>query len=164
MHLPSFETLNNRGVPLSAIDIIKNKMLSEMERTHKVDIDDSFEKWQEIINAIPDTVEQERFLRQFYNAFKVNKEIRIDGINRAVKSKSILIYETLIKKDTKTIFKELCDKAQIYGSLIEPELDSGKAVDRALLLIFFTSVHPLHTKYCYTYSLCKKSHLLRLIF
>ena len=28
-----FETLNNRGVPLSAIDIIKNKMLAEMEKT-----------------------------------------------------------------------------------------------------------------------------------
>ena len=29
-----FESLNNRGIPLSAIDIIKNKLLAEMERQH----------------------------------------------------------------------------------------------------------------------------------
>src|ERR1700730_4301360 len=56
-----FESLNNRGIPLSAIDIIKNKLLAEMERQHHVDIDDSFTRWQEIIGALPDAVEQERF-------------------------------------------------------------------------------------------------------
>jgi uncharacterized protein with ParB-like and HNH nuclease domain len=48
-----FETLNNRGVPLSAIDIIKNKMLAEMEKQHRINIDESYERWQEIIVAIP---------------------------------------------------------------------------------------------------------------
>src|SRR4029077_11415785 len=62
-----FESLNNRGVPLSAMDIIKNKMLAQMERKHDVDIDESFERWQGLIEAIPDANDQERFLRQFYN-------------------------------------------------------------------------------------------------
>ncbi|GFE56812.1 DUF262 domain-containing protein [Geobacter sp. AOG1] len=151
-----FETLNNRGVPLSAIDIIKNKMLSEMERKHKVDIDESFEQWQEIINAIPDAGDQERFLRQFYNAFKVNKDIRIDGINRAVKSKSIQIYETLIKKDAKAIFKQLCDKALIYGRLLEPEFDNG-AVDNALADLLYIGAAPAYQVLLYLFSLPKKS-------
>ena len=60
-----FETLNNRGVPLSAIDIIKNKMLAEMEKQHKVKIDESYERWQEIIGAVPDATDQERFLQAF---------------------------------------------------------------------------------------------------
>ena len=29
-----FETLNNRGVPLSAIDLIKNKLLGHLEKTN----------------------------------------------------------------------------------------------------------------------------------
>jgi uncharacterized protein with ParB-like and HNH nuclease domain len=49
-----FETLNNRGVPLSAIDIIKNKMLAEMAKQHRMNIDDSYEQWQAIIAAVPD--------------------------------------------------------------------------------------------------------------
>jgi hypothetical protein len=60
-----FESLNNRGVPLSAMDIIKNKMLAQMERKHAVDIDESFERWQSLVEAIPDANDQERFLRQF---------------------------------------------------------------------------------------------------
>ena len=41
-----FETLNYRGVPLSAIDIIKNKMLATLESKYAVKIDDSYEEWQ----------------------------------------------------------------------------------------------------------------------
>jgi uncharacterized protein with ParB-like and HNH nuclease domain len=44
-----FESLNNRGVPLSAMDIIKNKMLAQMEKKHAVDIDESFERWQSLV-------------------------------------------------------------------------------------------------------------------
>lgn len=152
-----FETLNNRGVPLSAIDIIKNKMLSEMERKHKIDIDESFEQWQEIVDAIPDAGEQERFLRQFYNAFKIKNSIRIDGITRAVKSKSIQIYETLIKKDAKAIFKELCGKAQIYGRLLAPDLENGQAVDVALADLIYIGAAPAYQVLLYLFSLPQKS-------
>jgi hypothetical protein len=71
-----FESLNNRGIPLSAIDIIKNKLLAEMERQHRVNIDDLFTRWQEIIGALPDIVEQERFLRHFYNALMLSSTAR----------------------------------------------------------------------------------------
>jgi hypothetical protein len=81
-----FESLNNRGVPLSAMDIIKNKMLAEMERKYKVDIDTSFERWQSLIEAMPDPNDQERFLRQFYNAFKQRKEIKVEKVTRATRS------------------------------------------------------------------------------
>lgn len=116
-----FETLNNRGVPLSAIDIIKNKMLAEMERQHQVNIDASYEQWQEIITAIPDASDQERFLRHFYNAFRWDSTIRIEGIPRAIKSKIIAIYETLIKANAQEVFGTLCQKAALYGKLIDPE-------------------------------------------
>ena len=112
-----FETLNNRGVPLSAIDIIKNKILSEMENKHNIDIDDSYENWQKIIASIPDPSTQERFLRYYYNAFRWNENIRVEGIPRAIRSKIISIYENLIKKDAIFIFEDLCQKANLYGQL-----------------------------------------------
>lgn len=116
-----FETLNNRGVPLSAIDIIKNKMLAEMEKQHKVNIDESYERWQEIILAVPDTTDQERFLRHFYNAFRWDPSVRVDGIPRAIKSKIIAIYEKLIRKNAQPVFDRLCEMATLYGKLIAPE-------------------------------------------
>jgi Protein of unknown function DUF262/Protein of unknown function (DUF1524) len=115
-----FESLNNRGIPLSAIDIIKNKLMAEMERQHRVDIDDSFTRWQEIIGALPDTVEQERFLRHFYHAFKHLPSVQVEKVTRATKSQIIRIYETLIKREASTIFEELTSKAILYGTLLRP--------------------------------------------
>lgn len=116
-----FETLNNRGVPLSAIDIIKNKMLSEMEKQHRVNIDDSYDRWQEIIAAVPDATDQERFLRHFYHAFRWDVSIGVKGIPRAIKSKIIAIYEKLIKQNAQSLFDRLCERAELYGRLIAPE-------------------------------------------
>lgn len=116
-----FESLNNRGVPLSAMDIIKNKMLAQMERKHEVDIDESFERWQALIESIPDANDQERFLRQFYNAYKHRKEIRVEKVSRATRSLIIRIYETLINRDAAFLFDKLTSKAKVYGKLLRSE-------------------------------------------
>ena len=119
-----FESLNNRGVPLSAMDIIKNKMLAQMEKKHAVDIDESFERWQRLVEAIPDTNDQERFLRQFYNAFKHRKDIRVEKVTRATRSLIIRIYETLINRDAAFLFEELTKSATIYGKLLRSDFSS----------------------------------------
>lgn len=129
-----FETLNNRGVPLSAIDIIKNKMLAEMEKQHRVDIDDSYERWQEIIRALPDPATQERFLRHFYNAFRWDSSIKVDGIPRAIKSKIIAIYEKLIKSNAQSVFDRLCTMATVYGELLTPDQNGFKKEMRERLI------------------------------
>ncbi len=116
-----FETLNYRGVPLSAIDIIKNKMLSTLEARHSLDIDSSFERWQGILTKLPSDNDQNRFLRQYYNAFQVDSRIKIEKIQRATKSGLIKIYEELIqRRDAKWLFSDLIEKANIYNEFIEP--------------------------------------------
>jgi len=116
-----FETLNFRGVPLSAIDIIKNKMLATLENKHGISIDEAYEQWQELLENLPEDRDQDRFLRQFYNAFKYKPEIKIERIPKATGSTLINIYENHIKKDAKFIFNELLEKSKIYNRLIEPE-------------------------------------------
>jgi hypothetical protein len=113
-----FESLNNRGVPLSAMDIIKNKMLAQMEKKHGVDIDESFERWQSIVAAIPDAKDQERFLRHFYNAFKHRGQIRVEKVTRATRSLVIRIYETLINRDAALLFGDLVEAGGVHGQLL----------------------------------------------
>ncbi len=120
-----FESLNNRGVPLSAMDIIKNKMLAQMEKRHAVDIDESFERWQQLVEAVPDTNDQERFLRQFYNAFKHRKDIKVEKVTRATRSLIIRVYETLINRDAAFLFDELTKSATIYGKMLRSDFVSG---------------------------------------
>jgi uncharacterized protein with ParB-like and HNH nuclease domain len=122
-----FETLNFRGVPLSAIDIIKNKMLATLENKHAIPIEDAYDKWQKLLENLPEDRDQDRFLRQFYNAFKYRPEIKIDRIPKATGSTIIGIYETHIKKDAQFIFNELLEKSRIYNQFIEPEKYSNNS-------------------------------------
>jgi len=122
-----FESLNNRGVPLSAIDLIKNKILSELESSDVMSAEDAFDKWNLIINNLPDYSIQERFLRQYYNAFKYNRDlIKVESITKATKSNLIKIFETLIENRAEYIFNDLIEKSLIYRNLITPEnIDGG---------------------------------------
>ncbi len=150
-----FESLNNRGVPLSAMDIIKNKMLAQMERKHAVDIDESFERWQRLIEAIPDTGDQERFLRQFYNTFKHRPEIKVEKVSRATRSVTIRIYETLINRDASYLFDELTQSATVYGKLLGSEF-GPKAVAAGLTELERISSAPAYLVLLYLFTLNSK--------
>lgn len=60
-----FESLNHRGVPLSALDLIKNSLIAQAENS--ADADNVYEQWKQILKAVgqDDYSVQERFFRQF---------------------------------------------------------------------------------------------------
>jgi uncharacterized protein with ParB-like and HNH nuclease domain len=147
-----FETLNNRGIPLTPIDIVKNSILAEMERQKGINLDDSFNKWQELIELIPDFDLQLRFLRQFYNAFKIDPIIKHEKVTKATKSNILLAFERLIKNDVAFIFNEILEKAAYYSKvagitstqdplfnkLIEELNRVGAASSHTLLMFLFS--------------------------
>ncbi|MFQ9621928.1 MAG: DUF262 domain-containing protein [Enterobacteriaceae bacterium] len=49
-----FESLNNRGVPLTAIDLMKNKLLAKIEQIEPGSIDKSFISWTKVREALGD--------------------------------------------------------------------------------------------------------------
>lgn len=56
-----FESLNHRGEPLSAIDLIKNILIAEASKSDEED--NSYSKWKEVLSNIGDDYSvQERFL------------------------------------------------------------------------------------------------------
>jgi uncharacterized protein with ParB-like and HNH nuclease domain len=120
-----FESLNDRGEPLSAIDLIKNKFLSQIEKTEEKSVDDAFDDWTSLIKSLDNYKIQERFLRHYYNAFRFKEEIKLKKYAKASKSNLIPIYEELIKQDVNLIFEELITKAKIYSELNYPNPNSG---------------------------------------
>jgi uncharacterized protein with ParB-like and HNH nuclease domain len=120
-----FESLNNRGEPLSALDLIKNKLLAVLEKQEADSIDENFKKWNRLLeNLTDDYAVQERYLRQYYNAFKFKEKIGVKGFALATRSNIIQIYETLIDKNAEAIFNDLFDKAKLYNRIIAPNDDS----------------------------------------
>lgn len=147
-----FETLNNRGVPLSAIDLIKNKLLGELDKNSKnTSLNENFDRWNNILINLTDNYKvQERFLRQFYNAFRLEDEIKVDKKPKALRSNLIHIFETLIKRDVSRIFDRLERASEIYSRNIQYEnkeysnslikalrnLENVNGADAYMLLLF----------------------------
>ena len=120
-----FESLNNRGVPLSAIDLIKNLLISVSDRDGKSE--ECYYKWKNILSYLGDNYSvQERFFRQFYNAYRdeLNRPYKTEGKIKyalgylATKSTLLDIYEKLIKTDYEKFLNRVEKEAKNYSILI----------------------------------------------
>lgn len=110
-----FESLNNRGAQLTPIDLIKNKLLAATHGKDRHSVDAVFEEWKGVIETLGDDYSlQERFFRQYYNAFR---EELTGVVNEPVATRSnlIRIYEKLIEADHQTFIERVTTAAGIYG-------------------------------------------------
>ncbi len=138
------------------MDIIKNKMLASLEKQHGINIENAYENWQDLLSYLPEYQDQERFLRHYYNAFKVYPVKKIDNYAKATKSNLIKIYEHYINKGAKGIFDELLEKSKLYNRFIQPESqDNGEQIEHYKLLTELKRVgsSPSYLLLLYLYSL-----------
>ena len=122
-----FESLNNRGTPLTAIDLMKNLIMARAE-SNNLTIDDCFNRWQMLLGNLSDDYGiQERFFRQYYNAFKhrLNEPFQSDNDRKkdplgimATRSNLLNIFESLINKDLPSFLDDILCCGQIYSWLI----------------------------------------------
>ena len=122
-----FESLNNRGTPLTAIDLMKNLIMARAE-SNNFTIDDCFNRWQTLLGNLSDDYGiQERFFRQYYNAFKhrLNEPFQSDNDRKkdplgimATRSNLLNIFESLINKDLSSFLDDILCCGQIYSWLI----------------------------------------------
>ena len=123
-----FESLNNRGMPLTPVDLIKNYLLAESERKQILDVDAAFKQWNTMLSNLGDNyANHERFLRHFYNAFK-HELPRVPKATVATRSNLIRIYETLIEGGVIEFLDQIVNASAVYGRIIgesfqETELD-----------------------------------------
>ncbi|GAA4682378.1 DUF262 domain-containing protein [Pseudonocardia yuanmonensis] len=127
-----FESLNNRGMPLTPVDLIKNHLLAASSGDG-LDVDDAFKMWNEMLSNLGDTYStHERFLRHYYNAFKAELP-EVLNAQVATKSKLIGIYEKLLSGDLRARMEALVTASGIYGRVTcVTELDEPTELDDAL--------------------------------
>ena len=125
-----FESLNNRGLPLSPIDLIKNSLLAQADRVGGVGIDLAYKCWDSWLSILGDNyADQERFFRQFYNAFKAQWDLTVANMAVATRARLITIYEAMLKGDF-DVFSERMDRATLaYKRIISGGEDEGAATE-----------------------------------
>lgn len=144
-----FESLNNRGIPLSAIDLIKNYLISIADDRHnRSTAEKVYRQWERTVSYLGEDYSiQERFLRQYYNAFReeLNKTYRSDDTVAfplgylATKSTMLDIYEKMIKDDYESFLNELEEKAKIYA-MYECDVINNIGDNFKGLLVFYNRV------------------------
>ena len=127
-----FESLNNRGMPLSPVDLIKNHLLAESEKKQIMNVDQAFKHWNDMLTSLGDSYStQERFLRHYYNAFKMELP-DVPNASVATKSNLIRVYEKLLEQNLKKVVDALVEASKIYGRInCVVELDQPTSLDRA---------------------------------
>lgn len=120
-----FESLNNRGMPLTAIDLIKNKLLARLESIEPGKVDHYFGQWNRLLGYLGDDYAiQERFFRQYYNAFKDQLKA-VHQVPVATRSNLIQIYEKLINHDAKDCLQKISAAGRLYSLILSRNQDEA---------------------------------------
>ena len=120
-----FESLNNRGMPLTAIDLIKNKLLARLESIEQKNVDNYFNQWNRLLGYLEDDYAvQERFFRQYYNAFKDELKA-VHQVPMATRSNLIEIYEKLINHDAKGFLQKISAAGRLYSFILSNNQDDS---------------------------------------
>ena len=128
-----FESLNNRGIPLSAIDLIKNRLLARLESIEPGKIDYYFGQWNTLMDNLGyDYSIEERFFRHYYNAFKDDLKI-FHNVPIATRSNIIKIYEKLIDQDAEKFLQDINKAGKLYGYLLGRNIEEDSTHLRKLL-------------------------------
>lgn len=120
-----FESLNGRGVPLTAVDLLKNVVFLTAEQ-RRISTEDYEKQWNTLLECITDEpAVQERFFRHYYNAFRddikstASEERKEMLPAEAKKSNLFEIYEQIIKgEDLQKFMRELLEHARIYSKFL----------------------------------------------
>ena len=115
-----FEALNNRGLPLTITDLIKNRLFAALKsdaanyKTHRNEWEELI--WKRVISLggkEVSGVEQERFFRQSYNACRMTWEPK-GKFPEGKRANLFKCYEEMIKLDSTRVFKQVKECAAIY--------------------------------------------------
>jgi len=114
-----FETMNNRGMDLSAIDLIKNTYMSRYSN--------AITNWENLISILGNESNQEQFLRNNYNAFRkeynniegpLSENVKYAIANKATRSNVIKIYDKIINQSN---FMQFITMNAKYNALLTGE-------------------------------------------
>ncbi|NCC50459.1 MAG: DUF262 domain-containing protein [Spartobacteria bacterium] len=121
-----FETLNSRGVRLSATDLLKNYLFSVVnsEGSHEHEMKAIEERWERIVGVLGSESFPE-FLRAFWNSR--NKLVRKAELFKTIRK------EIQGKQAAFDLIRSLDSHAHIYAALREPQADHWTGDQRKML-------------------------------
>lgn len=108
-----FETLNDRGLQLSAADLLKSHLLGQFAKVYssEEDVDEAASQWDGMLEDLGADVDVSRFLRHY-----------LLGYQQAVKKDEVFDHfkDLIRRQDPQWVLDELRTVARIYGEMERP--------------------------------------------
>ena len=160
-----FESLNNRGMPLSAIDLIKNRIFTSADKYGETVIKNCYRIWDDMFYTLSNSNDisnigtiAETFFRQFYNAFRIDLEkklkdkhpnLNIELKDNAIGANILDVYDDLVDED----------KGFGYNEVLSMLIKASKVYAAILYCENNKSVIEQYRKKVYYPYLCNLTHL-----
>lgn len=133
-----FETLNARGVRLSATDLLKNYLFSVIstQQTHETELKALEERWERIVGLLSSEIFPE-FLRVFWNSR--NKLVRKSDLFKTIRKR------ITARDQAFELLRDLDQSAAVYAALRDPQDAIWNREEKAALeqLLMFNVRQPL---------------------
>ena len=133
-----FETLNARGVRLSATDLLKNYLFSVIstQQTHETELKALEERWERIVGLLGSESFPE-FLRVFWNSR--NKLVRKSELFKTIRKRIIA------RDQAFALLRDLDQSAAVYAALRDPQdaMWNNDEKDALAQLLMFNVCQPL---------------------
>lgn len=174
-----FESLNNTGLALGPLDLIKNKFFRELEKynadllqndpTHFDDLtltdENALHYWDNIFRNIEKRQDRIDFLKH-YSALYFTKE-EMEANNVTLKSKNaneklIETFEKFVEVKKINFLKELSKKSEFYSLFVDPKNKPNiLEIKNELILLDYISAVPSRTFLLYIFSRYENDRLLQ---
>ncbi|MBZ4402224.1 DUF262 domain-containing protein [Myxococcus sp. AS-1-15] len=138
-----FETLNDRGLALSAGDLLKNHLLMHADKAG-LSVEELAECWDRLLASL-EGADITRFLRHYL--LIRHQRVTKEGI-------FVLFKKEVSSQGVSTLMADLLEMGQLYGQFVEPRNVSHAGV-RAVL----EDLHTLKATLCYSSLLSARRHL-----
>ena len=127
-----FSTLNNRGLPLSAADIIKTSIMMQFNKNANAELDG----WNQLIDNINEGKEKvsDRFFRVYFNSISADIKRKYRYDSKIVKSGNLLeSVDAILKLDVNWIYSEMCKSSKDYAIITTKDSTDSDELNRSLL-------------------------------
>lgn len=141
-----FETLNDRGLQLSAGDLLKSHLLGQIARTASdEEVEEAAGEWDDMLEDLGVNVDVSRFLRHY-----------LLGSLQTVKKDAVFgHFKSLVaKNDSKWVLQDIRSAAKLYGEFEDPSPLKHAATKRVLL-----DLQTLRATVCYVALLPARRYL-----
>lgn len=123
-----FESLNDKGLDLGAVDLVKNRLFMEANENEDIDEDRVKDLWEEIMTVIrPELNQNYRFFSHYF--MSISRPSVKDNVskNKLYGHVDNLLNEELAKEgiSVEEMLEDMLEKSRIYVDIINCEVDEG---------------------------------------